>query len=345
LPAGRTGGGLTVRIAIVSDAWHPQRNGVVRVLESLCATLAGAGHETVMITPDRFISTPCPTYPEIRLAVLPGRKVARLLDEARPDAIHIASEGPLGWAARRYCLRRGFPFTTAYHTKFPQYVHARLPLPLSWLYGVVRRFHAPSSAVLAPSATLARELEAWRFRNVRTWAHGVDTSVFYPRPRDYLDGKVPRPIHLYIGRVAVEKNLPAFLDLDLPGSKVVVGDGPQRQDLIRRYPQAHFLIAHSDDELAGYYSAADVFVFPSRTDTFGLVMLEALACGTPVAGFPVPGPLDVLGDARVGCLDDDLAKAVRCAMQVPSAACSEYAAQFSWSEVSRQFLAALRPVR
>lgn len=330
-------------LAIVTDAWHPQRNGVVRVLDSVRAELAARGHGVTVISPDLFVNTACPTYPEIRLALLPGRKVARLLDAARPDAIHIATEGPLGRAARVYCLQRGHPFTSAYHTKFPEYIHARVPLPLDWLYASVRQFHRPSAAVLAPSASLADELRARDFANVRTWSHGVDTSVFRPGAKDYLS--LSRPIHMYVGRVTVEKNLVAFLALDLPGSKVVVGDGPSRTKLMQQFPEARFFIANGDLELARYYNAADVFVFPSLTDTFGLVMLEALACGVPVAAFPVPGPLDVLGRSGAGCLDADLKLAASRALLVPPARCRDHALTFSWSAVTDQFLSWLAPLR
>jgi glycosyltransferase involved in cell wall biosynthesis len=333
-----------MHIAIVTDAWHPQRNGVVRVLDSVIAQTRAQGHRVDVISPDLFINTPCPTYPEIRLAVLPARKVTRLLDEWRPDAIHIATEGPLGRAARAFCLERGFPFTTAYHTKFPQYIHARVPLPLPWLYASMRRFHAPSSAVMAPSATLAAELRQWGFANVKVWSHGVDTDSFRPQPKDYLSDRVKRPIHMYVGRVTVEKNLPAFLDLDLPGSKVVVGEGPSRAKLREKYRDAHFFVANGDAELAKYYSAADVFVFPSLTDTFGLVMLEALACGLPVAAFPVPGPLDAIGDSGAGVLDRDLVQAVERARAISPAHCRAYAERFSWDAVTRQFLDWLAPI-
>ena len=332
-----------MHVVIVTDAWYPQRNGVVRVLDSVRQKLVARGHRVGVISPDLFLNTPCPTYPEIRLAVLPGRKVARLLEDWKPDAIHLATEGPLGRAARAWCLRHGVPFTSAYHTKFPQYINARLPLPLPWLYGLMRDFHAPSRAVLAPSATVHEELARHGFNNVVPWSHGVDTTVFSPRDAALL-AHLPRPVHLYVGRVTVEKNLPAFLELELPGSKVVVGDGPSRAKLMERHPDAHFLIANGDDELARYYSAADVFVFPSLTDTFGLVMLEALACGTPVAAFPVPGPLDVLGQSGAGCLHQDLAVAAREALKVSAEQCRAHALTMSWDGVTDQFLNYLAPI-
>tara|TARA_R110000868_G_scaffold330273_1_gene591218 strand:- start:6719 stop:7801 length:1083 start_codon:yes stop_codon:yes gene_type:complete len=335
------------RIAIVTDAWFPQINGVVRVLDSVRKELIALGHSVQMITPDRFRTVPCPSYPEIPLALFPGRKMSKILFKAQPTAIHIATEGPLGLAVRRWCLRRNVPFTTAYHTKFPEYVHARTRLPLSWLYWVMRRFHGPSSNVLTPSPSVYRELTAHGFRNAKEWAHGVNAEIFWPREKSFLS--LPRPIHLFIGRTAVEKNLPAFLSLDLPGSKVVVGDGPQRNELIKTYPDAHFFIATGDDELARYYSAADVFVFPSRTDTFGLTMLESLACGVPVAAFPVTGPLDVLGmnqagETGFGCLNPDLSKAAHLALGKSADACRAHALGFSWNRVAKEFLAALAPI-
>ncbi len=331
-----------MHIAIVTDAWHPQRNGVVRVLSTLADTLRGLGHRVTVIEPAGFAALPCPSYPEIPLAVLPGRAMARRLDSLAPQAVHIATEGPLGWAARRWCLRRHRPFTTAYHTKFPEYVRARTGVPLSWPYAVVRRFHAPSAAVLCPSPSVHRELAQWGFRNAVEWSHGVDTATFRPQPKDFVD--LPRPLFLYVGRVAVEKNLPAFLGLGLPGSKMVVGDGPARAGLMRRFPQVAWRIANDDGELSRYFAAADCFVFPSRTDTFGLVMLESLASGVPVAAFPVAGPRDVIGDAPVGVLDEDLATAARAALAIPAAACRDYASRFAWGEVASGFLRQIRPI-
>jgi len=331
-----------MRIAIVTDAWHPQRNGVVRVLATLAATLERFGHQVGVIEPGAFTTFPCPSYPEIPLALWPKRRLSRLLEEFAPEAVHIAAEGPLGWAARAWCVERGHPFTTAYHTKFPHYVRARTGVPLAWPYGIVRRFHAPSAAVMCPSPSVYRELGEWGFTNAVEWSHGVDTAIFHPQPKDFVD--LPRPLFMYVGRVAVEKNLPAFLSLDLPGSKMVVGDGPARAGLMRRFPQVHWRIANGDTELSRYFAAADAFVFPSLTDTFGLVMLEALASGVPVAAFPVPGPADVLGDAPVGILDHDLAAAAKAALAIPPDACRAYAQRFSWDAVARQFLSFLRPL-
>jgi glycosyltransferase involved in cell wall biosynthesis len=328
------------RIALVTDAWHPQPNGVVRVLSSLERRLTERGLTVGVLSPDRFRTMPCPSYPEIRLALLPRRGTAAWLDRFAADAIHIATEGPLGWAARSWCLRHDRPFTTAYHTKFPQYVAARTGLPLAAPYWAVRRFHAPSRGVLVPTPSILAELQAWRFANLRLWSHGVDTEVFRPRPKTAF-ADLPRPLFLYVGRVTVDKNLPAFLDLDLPGSKVVVGSGPSRATLMQRYPAARFVIAQGDEELAGYFAAADAFVFPSRTDTFGLVMLEALASGVPVAAFPVPGPLDVIGDSGAGVLSEDLRAAALAALDIPPARCVAHAAGFSWAAVTDQFVANL----
>jgi glycosyltransferase involved in cell wall biosynthesis len=331
-----------MRIAIVTDAWFPQENGVVRVLSTLIDRLRRWGHDVLLIEPGLFFTLPCPTYPDIRLALGAGSKIGRLLDEFAPEALHLPTEGPLGWVARKHALKRGWPFTTAYHSKFPEYIQARTGLPLPWLYAPVRKFHASSSAVLCPSPSVHRELQAWGFANLREWAHGVDTDVFHPQPKDFLD--LPRPIHMYVGRVTIEKNLQAFLGLDLPGSKVVVGSGPARERLLRRYPDAHFKVARGDLELSRYFAAADVFVFPSRTDTFGLVMLEALASGVPVAAFPVTGPIDVLGASGAGVLDADLALAARRALAIDPAVCRAHALNFSWDEVARQFLGNLAPV-
>ncbi|MEO5367063.1 MAG: glycosyltransferase family 1 protein [Magnetococcus sp. WYHC-3] len=336
-----------MKILIVSDAWLPQRNGVVRVLMNLRDQLNLLGHQVELLTPQDHATLPCPSYPEIPLTLRPGRAMHRQVAAGRPHAIHIATEGPLGLAARRWCLRHGFPFTTAYHTKFPEYIHQRTHLPLDWLYGAIRWFHRPSSAVLAPSPSVYRELSQRGFVNVHPWAHGVDTTLFHPREQRLWD--LPRPIHLFVGRLAPEKNLPAFLDLPLPGSKVVVGEGPDRETLRQRYPDVHFITARNDQELAGFFASGDVFVFPSLTDTFGLVMLEALASGVPVAAFPVTGPRDVLGlegagETQVGCLHPDLGEAVRRALCKSPEACRRHAAGFGWHTVAQQFLAMIRPV-
>jgi glycosyltransferase involved in cell wall biosynthesis len=272
--------------------------------------------------------------------------VARLIDETAPDAIHIATEGPLGYAARAYCLKRRLPFTTAYHTRFPEYVEARFAFPRSWSYAIMRSFHRPSSGVLVATDSIREDLAQRGFHNLRRWSRGVDAAQFRPLPdgeRDFLG--LERPIFATVGRLAVEKNLAAFLDLDLPGSKLVVGDGPLEAQLKRRYPKAHFVGKRVGEDLTRHYAAADVFVFPSRTDTFGLVLLEALACGLPVAAYPVPGPLDVIADSGCGRLDEDLRRAALGALAVARERCREYALNFTWSACAMQFLQTLQPVR
>ncbi|HYC13080.1 MAG TPA: glycosyltransferase family 1 protein [Stellaceae bacterium] len=332
-----------MRIALVSDAWLPQVNGVVRTLTTVAQEVTALGHELVTISPDRFRTIPCPTYPEIRLALAPGRGVRRLLEEARPDAIHIATEGPLGMAARRYCVRRGLPFTTAFHTRFPEYVSARFLLPVSLGYAWLRRFHRPSRGIMVAAPSIQRELERRGFSAIRPWSRGVDAELFAPERREDFP-EIPRPIFMAVGRVAVEKNLAAFLELELPGSKVVVGDGPQLAELKRRFPAVHFLGRHEGLSLARCYASADVFVFPSLTDTFGLVLLEALASGVPVAAFPVTGPIDVIGEAPVGRLDRDLRKAALACLEISRSACRDYALRFSWQATARQFLDNLVPI-
>ncbi len=267
--------------------------------------------------------------------------MARIIENFRPCVVHIATEGPLGLAARSYCLRRGIPFTTAFHTKFPEYLNARFRIPVTWGYRAMRHFHAPSQAIMVATETVEQELRARGFNNIKRWSRGVDTNLFRPRDRGFLD--LPRPISLYVGRVAVEKNIEAFLALEQPGTKLVVGDGPQMRELARRYPGVVFAGVKEGEELAKYFAAADVFVFPSLTDTFGLVLLEALACGVPVAAYPVAGPLDVIGDAPVGCLDSDLAAAVRKALGADPAACRAHAERYSWEASTRQFLANVAP--
>jgi 1,2-diacylglycerol 3-alpha-glucosyltransferase/glucuronosyltransferase len=331
-----------MRLLIVSDAWLPQINGVVRTLTHVKAEIERLGHEVHVISPDLFTTFPCPGYAEIRLSLAPGRRLTRLVDQLAPEAIHIATEGPLGLAARCYCLRRDRPFTTSFHTRFPEYVAARLGLPPALGYVMLRRFHRPSSAVMTATDTLRGELARRGFGNLRAKSRGVDTDQFRPGPKDLYD--LPRPIFINVGRVAVEKNIPAFLDLDLPGSKVVVGDGPQLPALRRDYPNAHYVGAKTGVDLARHYAAADVFVFPSRTDTFGLVLLEALASGLPVAAYPVPGPLDVIGDTGTGCLSEDLADAAMRALTIPSERCRAEALRHSWKACAEQFLGNLRAI-
>lgn len=308
----------------------------------LCLELAKLGIDVDVIAPDRFATLPCPSYPEIRLALTWGDQMGRSIEAAAPDCIHIATEGPLGLAARRWCLRRGFPFTTAYHTRFPEYLSARAPVPLTWGYAWMRRFHGPSSGVMVATPTLLHELEGHGLRNLRQWTRGVDTALFRPRVKTLLD--LPRPIYLYVGRTAVEKNIGAFLDMDVQGTKLVVGDGPQRASLEARYPKAIFVGMQRGEALARYYAASDVFVFPSRTDTFGLVQLEALASGLPVAAYPVAGPLDVIGDSGAGVLSEDLAWAARQALRIAPQRCRDHACRFSWEACARSFIGFLQPM-
>jgi glycosyltransferase involved in cell wall biosynthesis len=333
-------------VALVSDAWTPQVNGVVRTLTTTVGKLRERGHMVETITPDQFRNIPCPSYPEIRLAIGAGREVARRLTGMDPDAIHIATEGPLGWAARRWCMERGLPFTTSFHTRFPDYVALRTGLPPSWFWPVVRRFHAPAMRIMAATRMLADELAGQGLTQTHRWSRGVDLDLFTPdAPALPTMTGLPRPIQLYVGRVAVEKNIEAFLDAPVNGSKIVVGDGPALAHLRQRYPMAHFLGALHGTALASAYASADVFVFPSRTDTFGLVMIEALAAGTPVAAFPVHGPLDVIGAATmpVGALDEDLAAAIRAALAVRPADCAAEGRRYSWEACTDQFMAGLCP--
>lgn len=291
------------------------------------------------LTPAPFATLPCPSYPEIRLALAWPRAVSDTIDRFQPEAIHIATEGPLGQLVRRLCRRRGWPFTTSFHTLFPEYIEARWRLPVRWSYALLRRFHAAARHTLVATDSLETRLRSYGFTNLRRWSRGVDTSLFRPRSKAFLDH--PRPVSLYVGRLAVEKSVEDFLKLDLPGTKLVVGDGPERAMLQQRYPQAVFVGVKVGEELAQYYAAADVFVFPSRTDTFGLVMLEALAAGVPVAAYPVAGPLDVIDGSGAGCLADDLAAAVRQALTIDPALCRQHALRYSWEASARQFLASV----
>ncbi|MGE0386296.1 MAG: glycosyltransferase family 4 protein [Gammaproteobacteria bacterium] len=333
---------LPRRIALVTDAWRPQVNGVVTTLTRVSEELQQLGRELLHVTPGQFHTVPCPTYPSIRLALLPGTALARALDRFGPDAIHVATEGPLGHAARRYCLHRGLPFTTAFHTQFPEYVRARAPVPIDWTYSYLRRFHGAARRTFVGTPAVRDRLERHGFRNLILWSRGVDHALFRPRGKAAIDA--PRPISLYVGRVAVEKNIEAFLDLDIPGTKVVIGEGPDRARLQARYGQVRFLGQKLGEDLAEHVSAADVFVFPSLTDTFGIVMLEAMACGVPVAAFPVPGPLDVVADGVSGVLDTDLGAAVAAALRLDPDRCVRYAGGFSWRSVAETFLGGLAPI-
>lgn len=336
-----------MRITLVTDAWTPQVNGVVRTWTTIRAMMEAEGHTVTVIAPDRFRTFPCPGYPEIPISYYPLHKVPAMIRDSRPEAIHIATEGPLGLAARIYCGRKGLPFTTSYHTKFPEYLRARLPIPTDWSYAGMRWFHNGGKGMLVATETLRQDLAQRSFHTVRRWTRGVDTALFHPRPYEEQAEALrdlPRPLALCVGRAAVEKNIGAFLDLDLPGSKVIVGDGPQLAALKRRYPDTVFVGAKHGAELARHYAAADVFVFPSLTDTFGLVMLEALASGVPVAAFPVTGPLDVL-TPEVGVMDTDLRAATLAALDIPRDACRAYALANGWDACARQLIDALVPLQ
>jgi glycosyltransferase involved in cell wall biosynthesis len=330
-----------MRIALATDAWRPQTNGVVTTLTRTLDGLEREGHLTRAIQPSEFRTVPCPTYPEIRLALFPGARLKRMLREFSPDAVHIATEGPLGQAARRWCLAEGMPFTTSYHTQFPQYIRARFPIPEQWSYAFLRRFHGAAKRVMVATEHIRRDLERNGFGNLALWSRGVDPELFRPGARDLLPGT--RPLMLYAGRVAVEKNLDAFLALDLPGTKYVIGGGPALDELRARFPAVMFTGYKYGEELARHLAAADVFVFPSRTDTFGLVLLEAMACGVPVAAYPVVGPIDVVHQGTSGYLHEDLAMAVRGALEIDREACRRHALRFTWERATAQFLDNLAP--
>jgi glycosyltransferase involved in cell wall biosynthesis len=328
-----------MKLLIATDAWEPQVNGVVRTLQATIAEIARRGGDVQIVEPRNFQSFAMPTYPEIRLAVATGGAMRAILDEARPDAVHIATEGPIGWAMRQACLSLGRRFTTSYHTRFPEYVSARMPVPEWMTYAMLRRFHAPAASVMVSTPRMRNELTAHGFRNLAHWPRGVDADLFRPDRADALD--LPRPIFLAVSRLAVEKNLEAFLRLDLPGSKAVVGDGPQAQALQARFPAACFLGLKMGRELAAIYASADVFVFPSLTDTYGIVLLEAAAAGLPSAAFPAPGPLDVVGDAGVAAIDADLRRACMAALRIPRERCRAFAITRSWPGATDAFLANL----
>jgi glycosyltransferase involved in cell wall biosynthesis len=317
----------------------------VRTLRTITEEMRAMGITVEIIGPDRFKTIPMPSYPEIRLALFPGRKLAKLIDAFQPDALHIATEGPLGLAARKYARRRKIAFTTAFHTRFAEYLKARTKIPLPLTYAWLRWFHGAGSGVMVATQSLRDELTARGFKNVRAWSRGVDLQAFHPEPRE--NWNLARPIFAYVGRVAVEKNLRAFLDLKLPGSKLVVGDGPQRKSLEREYPDAHFAGARFGSDLAAAYAGADVFVFPSRTDTFGLVVLEALASGLPVAAYPVTGPKDILGEAAVpvGALNENLQQAALDALTIDRANCRPHAETYSWTACATRFLDNLVPTK
>jgi len=327
---------------IVTDAWEPQVNGVVRTVRATRDELRRLGHEVDLLAPDAFRSVPCPTYPEIRLALSSRRAVARRIDAFRPDALHIATEGPLGWQARAVARARGWPFSTAFHTRFPEYVHARIRLPVAWSYAVLRRFHNAGGATLAATPALVDDLSGRGFRTVKLWSRGVDARLFQPGGEREPRGSAP--VFLHVGRLAVEKGIDEFLRLELPGEKWVVGDGPEAVRLRASYPGVRWFGTLHGEALARVYRSADVTVFPSRTDTFGLVLIESMACGTPVAAFPVAGPRDVVGTSCGGVLHEDLRAASLAALGLPREAVRAQGEAFTWAAATGQFLAALRPI-
>lgn len=331
-----------MKIMIVTDAWEPQVNGVVRTLKMTQRELERLGHDVQFLTPLQFRSFPCPTYPEIALALSTTRQVAKKIDEFHPDCLHIATEGPLGWMARSVALQRNWPFTTAYHSRFPEYIHARFRIPLNWSYALLRKFHNAAKQTITPTMGIVNDLRSRGFLNPRLWTRGVDSSVFTSQGTTFQREK--NPVFLHVGRLAIEKNVEAFLKLDLPGEKWIAGDGPERKRLQEKYPHARWFGVLDGQTLAALYRSADVFVFPSVTDTFGLVMAEAMSCGTPVAAFPVPGPIDVVNDGVSGALNHDLRQACMDAMQMSRQAVIEHARGFNWATATQQFLSALQTI-
>ena len=331
-----------MRILLATDAWEPQVNGVVRTLTRTVAECRDMGHEVLVISPDQFKTVPMPTYPEIRLALGAYEEIREKFKDFEPDGIHIATEGPIGMAARRLCQEWKLPFTTSYHTKYPEYINARFPVPLSVGYAFMRWFHKPSGRVMVATPTMRADLEKHGFRNISPWSRGVDTELFRPGLEPVFEG-VERPIFVYVGRVAVEKNIESFLEQDLPGTKVIVGDGPSRVELEKKYPAAKFVGAKFGDELARCYADADVFVFPSLTDTFGLVILEAMATGTPVAAYPAPGPIDIIPGSNAGVVDEDLKTACLACLDLDRKAVRAYAEKFSWRASAEEFVRNLQP--
>ena len=324
-----------MRVLVATDAWHPQVNGVVRTYERLAVEASKLGFEITFLAPAGFHTLPCPTYPEIRLALAGPRAIAARIEKARPDFIHIATEGPIGLMTRRYCRKTKWPFTTSYHTRFPEYVSARLPVSESWCYALQRRFHNGAAGTFVATQSVENDLKARGFERLMRWSRGVDTALFQPRKVRRFGKK---PVFLYVGRMAVEKNVKAFLDVDLPGRKVLVGGGPQAAELAQRYPHALFTGPMEGEDLALAYASADVFVFPSLTDTFGLVLLEALASGLPVAAFPASGPMDVLTEPGVGVMDWDLRAAVLHALTLDRHATRAHALRYSWENSAKQFI-------
>lgn len=332
-----------MRLLLITDAWFPQVNGVVRALSTVSKHLEARGHEVIVLGPDRFKNIPAPTYPEIRLALATPRSIGAMIDEADPDAVHIATEGPLGLNARWCLSRRKMPFTTSFHTLFPQYLEMRFHIPARWTFAGLRRFHGGAALTMYNTPSMCEMLESYGFSNLVQWIRGVDTELFRPITPVELD--LPRPIQIYVGRIAVEKSIEEFLQADTPGSKVLVGDGPQREELETKYPNAYFAGVKQGDELVAHYCAADVFVFPSRTDTLGLVNLEAMACGIPVAAYPVQGPKDVVADSGAGALNEDLATAIREAIGINPEICRARALEHTWENSANHFEANLVSAR
>ncbi|NOS73101.1 MAG: glycosyltransferase family 1 protein [Methyloglobulus sp.] len=335
---------MSLKIAFITDAWHPQINGVVTTIDNTCKTIQDQGNEVLMITPDQFNTIPCPSYPSIKLSIFCYPKVKKLLDNFAPDRVHIATEGPLGLAARKYCLSHKLAFTTSFHTLFAEYINLRLKIPVSWGYRLLHWFHKPASRIMIATPQVEADLVNRGFSKAQfvRWSRGVDADRFKPRDKDFLP--YPRPISMYVGRVAVEKNLEAFLNLSIPGTKVVVGDGPELNKLKKHFPEVVFAGFQTGEMLAKTMAAADVFVFPSRTDTFGIVMLDALACGVPVAAYPVQGPLDVLIENQTGCMRENLQEAFYGAIKLDSGVCRKQALDYSWQNCSAQFVNNLVPV-
>jgi glycosyltransferase involved in cell wall biosynthesis len=328
-----------MKLLIATDAWTPQVNGVVQTMRSTINELEQRGHQIQLITPDMFPNASMPGYREIRVAWPSQSKICQIIKDFEPEHIHIATEGPIGWAMRRIALKQKRCFTTSYHTRFPEYLRARLPVPIGLSYRALRRFHNAGQGIMVATPSIEKELSDRGFHNLVRWSRGVNLAGFRPDPDEDLALKWPRPIFLSVGRLATEKNLDAFLSLDLPGTKLVIGDGPAGEDLRAKYPKAVFLGSRTHQELPALYANADVFVFPSRTDTFGLVLIEALACGLPVAAYPAPGPVDVIGDSGTGVISDDLREAALAALRIDRGLCRSHAEGFTWEKATSQFLA------
>ncbi len=325
-----------MRIVLISDAWHPQINGMVTTLDNICKALKSLGHTVKLIDPSLFRAIPCPGYPHFRLAFLCGPKLRPIIEQFNPDAIHIATEGPVGYAARRYCRHKKYRYTTSLHSRYPEYLNMRVGFPLLISHTYLRWFHSKSARIMVATESLQRELSAKGYQQLTRWSLGVDTELFHPDDKSFIQDK--RPISMYTGRIAIEKNVEAFLHLELPGKKYIVGDGPQRKELANQYPDVRFVGYKQGQELARYMAAADVFVFPSKTDTFGLVLLEALACGVPVSAYPVSGPSDVISDPEVGTLDNNLQAAALKSLSLNADDCRRYALKHSWQHSARQFV-------